>query len=76
MSRILGIIAIALAAWAGAELYTKGFDHAFGGLLAGLDDPAVPLEEVERVQTLGERVGQKVQGDFDRAYDERMGDLE
>ncbi len=75
MSRILGIIAIALAAWAGAELYTQGFDGAFGGLFAGLDDPVVSLEDVERVQSLGERVGGHVQSDLDRAH-ERLGELE
>jgi hypothetical protein len=46
MGRLLGLIAIVLGVWAAAEIYTKGFDSAFGGALAGLDDPVVPLDEL------------------------------
>ena len=34
MGRIFGIAAIVLALWASAELYLKGVDGAFGGVLA------------------------------------------
>ena len=76
MSRIVGIGMIALAAWAGAEFYTKGVDGAFGGIFAGATDPIVPLEEVERVQTLGQRVGEQVQVDIERSFQERTGRLD
>jgi hypothetical protein len=46
MGRLFSMIAILLGVWAAAEVYTKGFDSAFGGVLAGLDDPVVPLSEV------------------------------
>jgi hypothetical protein len=77
LGRIFGILALALAAWAGAEIYTKGFDGAFGGVLAGWNDPIVPLPESDG-RTLGQRVGDHVQGTLDEAHARRgiSGDAE
>ena len=41
MGRIFGIAAIALALWVSAELYQKGVDGAFGGVLASMVDIAM-----------------------------------
>ena len=46
MGRLFGIIAMLMGVWAAAEVYTKGFDAAFGGALASFDDPVVPLSEL------------------------------
>lgn len=46
MGRVLGLLALVLGIWAAVEVYTKGFDAAFGGALAGLDDPVVALDEL------------------------------
>jgi hypothetical protein len=46
MGRLFGILAMLMGVWAAAEIYTKGFDAAFGGALAGFDDPVVPLSEL------------------------------
>jgi len=104
MGRLLGLIAIVLGVWAAAELYTKGFDSAFGGAFAGLDDPVVPLDELHSaggrgvgprraapsadgdILVVGEedpfpaqrtpvtRLGAHVQGQIDRAHEERYRD--
>ncbi len=39
MGKVLGILAIVLGIWIGAEVYTKGMDRAFGGIFAGAMDP-------------------------------------
>jgi hypothetical protein len=46
MGRLFGLIAMLMGIWAAAEVYTKGFASAFGGALAGFDDPVVPLNEL------------------------------
>jgi hypothetical protein len=46
MGRLLGLVLLVLGVWAAAEIYANGFDAAFGGALAGLDDPVVPLDEL------------------------------
>jgi hypothetical protein len=46
VGRLFGIAAVVLAVWAAAEIYTRGIDAAFGGVLKGLGDPVVPLSEL------------------------------
>ena len=46
MGKVVGLLAIVLGVWAGAEVYSKGFDAAFGGALVGLGDPVVALDEL------------------------------
>lgn len=46
MGRVIGLLVLVLAIWAAAEVSSKGFDAAFGGALASLDDPVVALDEL------------------------------
>jgi hypothetical protein len=39
MKRLVWILVIAAAGWAGNEVRTKGIEGAFGGVLAGRLDP-------------------------------------
>lgn len=74
MGRIFGLLMIVAGMYLGAEIYTKGIDHAFGGVLAGLNDPLQsqtgghPADQ----RTLGQRVGDHVQADIDGAFGRRM----
>jgi hypothetical protein len=72
MGRIFGILCVLAAVWAMAEIYTHGFDGAFGGILAGWNDPITQLPESDG-RTLGQRVGDHVQGSLDDAYERRVG---
>ena len=46
MGRLFGIVAILAGIWAAAQIYTQGLDSAFGGALAGIGEPIVPLSEL------------------------------
>ena len=69
MGRILGILAIVLGVWLGAEVLTKGVDQAFGGIFANLglsqkasesdgerlDPKSVPLRAADRYRSSFDR---------------------
>ena len=57
MGRIAALCLIVLAIWAAAEIYTKGIDDAFGGMLASADS-------LQRAGTTSQRAS----GAFQRAY--------
>jgi len=46
MGRLVGLVLMVLGVWAAAEIHSKGLDGAFGGALAGIADPVVPLDEL------------------------------
>jgi hypothetical protein len=48
MGRIFGIAGTLLALWASAELYLKGVDGAFGGVLVSGEDEAVDRRTLPR----------------------------
>ena len=52
MGKLFGIISIVVALWATAEVFTKGVDGAFGGILAS-DDTVSSAE----VRTTPQRFG-------------------
>ena len=58
MGRLFGLGVVILGIWAAAEIHTRGFDRAFGGLLA------VP-ESNQSAGTAARRAGDA----FQRAYD-------
>jgi hypothetical protein len=76
MGKLFGICLMFFNDTATTEIYTKGFDGAFGGIFAGATDPIVSMEQVERTQSLGKRVGVQVQSDIDQAHRERMGEFD
>jgi hypothetical protein len=39
---VIGLVAIVMAVWLAAEVYTRGIEHAFGGVLAGSTEPLTP----------------------------------
>ena len=70
VAKILGLVLLVLAVWAGAEILTKGTDGAFGGLFAGFRTPAQPAEPIPK------KIGAKVQNELNGAMERRMGDEE
>jgi hypothetical protein len=68
MSKIFGVLLIVLGVWLGLEIYTKGMDGAFGGALARLTAPiGASRDAAAPHDSLGQRVGAKVQGELDDA---------
>ena len=59
----MGILAIVLGVWIGAEVLTKGVDHAFGGVFANLsksdgeriDADSVPVRAATRYRSAFDR---------------------
>ncbi len=80
MAKIFGVLLIVLGVWVGMEIYTKGMDHAFGGMFAGWSEPIHSQGKTTYDQapgggspnaggergSLAQRVGSKVQEDLDR----------
>lgn len=72
-AKLLGIVLLVLAIWAGAEIMTKGTDGAFGGLFARLSGkPAA----AEHALPIPKRIGEKVQHELNDAMERRMSDEE
>jgi len=65
MGKVIGILMIVLGVWIGMEIFTKGMDSAFGGLLAmgGEATPAQKAAEARGAphQTPVQRIGARVQ---------------
>jgi hypothetical protein len=58
MAKLFGIVLLVLGLWAGLEIYTNGFDEAFGGLFAGFGGKphADSSSGVSRAKALGTKV--------------------
>jgi hypothetical protein len=68
MGRILGILAIVLGVWLGAEVMMKGTDRAFGGLFARLGlAGALDKSEGERIdsRTVPVKAADRLRGAYD-----------
>lgn len=65
MGKVIGILILVIAVWVGMEIFTKGMDSAFGGLLAmgGEATPAQRAAEARGAphQTPVQRIGARVQ---------------
>jgi hypothetical protein len=80
MAKIFGVLLIVLGVWVGMEIYTKGMQGAFGGVLARFDQPLHPDGRTsadgmadgggQERGSLAQRVGVKVQSDL-RAGEKR-----
>jgi len=62
MNRLMALCIVVVAIWAAVEIFTKGLDGAFGGLLTS-------SEEVQHAETVSRRAA----GAFQRAYDKSEG---
>jgi hypothetical protein len=71
LGRLFGLVLLVLGVWAGAEVFSNGFDGAFGGMLARLSGSA-PTEATQG--SLAKRIGTKVQSELNDASQRRMGD--
>jgi hypothetical protein len=68
----LGILAIVLGVWIGAEVMMKGTDQAFGGLFARLGlSNALEKSEGERIdsRTVPVRAADRLRGAYDRGIE-------
>ncbi len=72
MRRIMGILAIVLGVWIGAEVLTQGVDQAFGGVFArfGLSQK-LSKSDGERINPDGVPLpaAQRYRGAFDRGIE-------
>jgi hypothetical protein len=71
MSRLIGIILVVLAIWAGVEVYTKGIGGAFGGILGSTLDAPAARSTPDRAADAFQRAYNKSQQRVDRALGDR-----
>jgi hypothetical protein len=69
MGRILGILAIVVGVWIGAEVYTKGVDGAFGGIFAGAMDPLSTYESTPDGRSPVQNITDNVRDNIERGAD-------
>jgi hypothetical protein len=55
MGRLLGLVLMLLAVWAAAEIYTKGVDGAFGGILGSAFEAPADRSTPDRAQDAFQR---------------------
>ena len=69
LSRIIGILLMALCVWIGVEFYTKGTDGAFGGFFAGALDPVASYEADPGGRSPTQKVEDRVRADIRRGFE-------
>ena len=67
MGKIVGLLLSLVGIWVGLEVYQKGTEHAFGGLLAAEGSASEPQER----RSIPQRAGSAVQGAHDAADERR-----
>ncbi len=75
MEKWIGILLIVVGVWVGAELFSKGTEHAFGGIFSSekQDEDAVPSEPRTMRERVNDRVAPDIQGHEDK-YDKMLQD--
>jgi hypothetical protein len=68
MGKILGILAIVLGVWIGAEVLTEGVDHAFGGIFVKLGMSTSSGERIDP-DTVPVRAAERYRRGFDRGIE-------
>jgi len=66
MGKLLGLILLVLAVWAGVEIFDKGVDGAFGGLFSGFRTPTAGAAAESHGGSMAQRIGAKVRADIER----------
>lgn len=64
MSKLFGLVVIVLSVWVAAEVFNKGLEGAFGGILAGGSGESATAEASSapvRPQTIPQRSGERVE---------------
>ena len=75
MGKVFGLLMLVVSMWVGLEIYTEGFDHAFGGKLAFMSSGE---EAPEAGQSMTRRVGERAEAAAERGVDRlerQLGDL-